>query len=71
MMSSLPVGQRADGARRAPRRRLAYLSATTTLVIGIGLLYQEGYFHQMIDAEGRQFEAVSYTHLTLPTILRV
>ena len=29
-------------------------------VIGIGLLYQEGYFHQMIDAEGRQFEAFPY-----------
>ena len=29
-------------------------------VIGIGLLYQEGYFRQMIDAEGRQFEAFPY-----------
>jgi glycogen phosphorylase len=29
-------------------------------VIGIGLLYQEGYFHQMIDAEGRQLEAFPY-----------
>jgi len=29
-------------------------------VIGIGLLYQEGYFHQMIDADGRQVEAFPY-----------
>ena len=29
-------------------------------VIGIGLLYQEGYFRQMIDASGRQFEAFPY-----------
>jgi starch phosphorylase len=29
-------------------------------VIGIGLLYQEGYFHQMVDAEGRQSEAYPY-----------
>ena len=29
-------------------------------VIGIGLLYQEGYFRQMIDAEGRQHEAYPY-----------
>ena len=29
-------------------------------VIGIGLLYQEGYFHQMIDAEGGQFEAFPF-----------
>ncbi|HEY0182595.1 MAG TPA: alpha-glucan family phosphorylase [Rhodopila sp.] len=29
-------------------------------VIGIGLLYQEGYFHQMIDATGKQVEAYPY-----------
>jgi starch phosphorylase len=29
-------------------------------VIGIGLLYQEGYFRQMIDASGRQIEAYPY-----------
>jgi starch phosphorylase len=29
-------------------------------VIGIGLLYQEGYFRQMIDASGRQLEAYPY-----------
>ena len=29
-------------------------------VIGIGLLYQEGYFRQMIDAAGRQLEAFPY-----------
>jgi glycogen phosphorylase len=29
-------------------------------VIGIGLLYQEGYFRQMIDADGRQIEAFPY-----------
>jgi starch phosphorylase len=29
-------------------------------VIGVGLLYQEGYFHQMIDAQGRQLEAFPY-----------
>ena len=40
-----------------------FLKAASDLgvpVIGIGLLYQEGYFHQMIDAEGRQFEAFPY-----------
>ena len=34
--------------------------------IGIGLLYQQGYFRQLIDSSGNQ-QAVSYTHLTLPT----
>jgi len=29
-------------------------------VIGIGLLYQEGYFHQTIDAAGQQHEAYPY-----------
>ena len=29
-------------------------------VIGIGLLYQEGYFRQAIDASGRQLEAYPY-----------
>ncbi len=40
-----------------------FLKAASDLgvpVIGIGLLYQEGYFRQMIDAEGRQFEAFPY-----------
>ena len=40
-----------------------FLKAASDLgvpVIGIGLLYQEGYFHQMIDADGRQFEAFPY-----------
>ena len=40
-----------------------FLKAASDLgvpVIGIGLLYQEGYFRQTIDAEGRQFEAFPY-----------
>lgn len=40
-----------------------FLKAASDLglpVIGIGLLYQEGYFRQMIDASGRQFEAYPY-----------
>jgi starch phosphorylase len=40
-----------------------FLKAASDLgvpVIGIGLLYQEGYFRQMIDAAGRQFEAFPY-----------
>lgn len=40
-----------------------FLKAASDLgvpVIGIGLLYQEGYFRQMIDAGGRQFEAFPY-----------
>ena len=40
-----------------------FLKAASDLgvpVIGIGLLYQEGYFRQMIDAEGRQLEAFPY-----------
>jgi starch phosphorylase len=40
-----------------------FLKAASDLgvpVIGIGLLYQEGYFHQMIDADGWQLEAYPY-----------
>lgn len=40
-----------------------FLKASSDLgvpVIGIGLLYQEGYFRQMIDANGRQLEAFPY-----------
>lgn len=40
-----------------------FLKAASDLglpVVGIGLLYQEGYFHQMIDAAGRQHEAYPY-----------
>ncbi len=40
-----------------------FLKAASDLgvpVIGIGLLYQEGYFRQTIDAKGRQFEAFPY-----------
>jgi len=40
-----------------------FLKAASDLgvpVIGIGLLYQEGYFRQMIDATGRQLEAFPY-----------
>ncbi len=40
-----------------------FLKAASDLgvpVIGIGLLYQEGYFRQMIDAGGRQMEAFPY-----------
>ncbi|HVP66926.1 MAG TPA: alpha-glucan family phosphorylase [Anaeromyxobacteraceae bacterium] len=29
-------------------------------LVGVGLLYQEGYFHQMIDGEGRQQETYPY-----------
>ena len=40
-----------------------YLKAASDLgvpVIGVGLLYQEGYFRQTIDASGRQHEAYPY-----------
>jgi glycogen phosphorylase len=40
-----------------------FLKAASDLglpVIGIGLLYQEGYFRQMIDAKGHQLEAFPY-----------
>jgi starch phosphorylase len=40
-----------------------FLKAASDLavpVIGVGLLYQEGYFRQTIDAAGRQFEAFPY-----------
>jgi glycogen phosphorylase len=40
-----------------------FLKAASDLglpVVGIGLLYQEGYFHQMVDAAGRQHEAYPY-----------
>ena len=40
-----------------------FLKAASDLglpVIGIGLLYQEGYFRQMVNAAGRQYEAYPY-----------
>ena len=33
-------------------------------VVGIGILYQEGYFRQMVDAGGRQLEAYPYNDPT-------
>jgi starch phosphorylase len=33
-------------------------------VVGVGLLYQEGYFRQMLDASGRQREAYPYNNPT-------
>jgi len=33
-------------------------------LIGVGLLYQEGYFRQMVDAHGRQLEAYPYNDPT-------
>lgn len=33
-------------------------------ILGVGLLYQEGYFRQNIDAEGRQHEAYPYNEPT-------
>jgi starch phosphorylase len=40
-----------------------FLKAASDLgipVVGVGLLYQEGYFRQMLDAEGEQHEAYPY-----------
>jgi glycogen phosphorylase len=40
-----------------------YLKTASDLgvpVVGVGLLYQEGYFRQMLDADGRQHEAFPY-----------
>jgi glycogen phosphorylase len=40
-----------------------FLKAASDLgmpVVGVGLLYQEGYFRQMVDAEGAQHEAYPY-----------
>ncbi len=40
-----------------------FLKAASDLglpVVGVGLLYQEGYFHQMIDASARQHEAYPF-----------
>jgi len=40
-----------------------FLKASSDLgvpVVGVGILYQEGYFRQMIDAEGRQQETYPY-----------
>ncbi|MCK4425099.1 MAG: DUF3417 domain-containing protein, partial [Deltaproteobacteria bacterium] len=40
-----------------------YLKAASDLgipLVGIGLLYQEGYFRQIVDAQGRQQEAYPY-----------
>ena len=40
-----------------------YLKTASDLavpVVGVGLLYQEGYFRQMVDASGRQLEAYPY-----------
>lgn len=40
-----------------------YLKTASDLavpVVGVGLLYQEGYFRQMLDASGRQLEAYPY-----------
>jgi starch phosphorylase len=47
-----------------------YLKTASDLgvpIVGVGLLYQEGYFRQMLDAEGRQREAFPYNDpLSLP-----
>lgn len=47
-----------------------YLKAASDLavpLVGVGLLYQEGYFRQMLDAEGRQKEFYPYNDpTTLP-----
>ncbi len=38
-------------------------------VVGVGLLYQEGYFRQMVDSEGRQQETYPYNDpATLPVL---
>ena len=42
-----------------------YLKTASDLgvpVVGVGLLYQEGYFRQMLDASGRQREAYPYNN---------
>ena len=44
-----------------------YLKTASDLgvpVVGVGLLYQEGYFRQMLDASGRQREAYPYNDPT-------
>jgi starch phosphorylase len=44
-----------------------YLKTASDLgvpVVGVGLLYQEGYFRQLIDADGRQQEAYPYNNPT-------
>lgn len=44
-----------------------YLKTASDLgapVVGVGLLYQEGYFRQMLDASGRQREAFPYNDPT-------
>jgi len=44
-----------------------YLKTASDLgvpVVGVGLLYQEGYFRQMLDASGRQQEAYPYNDPT-------
>lgn len=33
-------------------------------LVGVGLLYQEGYFHQVLDADGRQLELYPYNDTT-------
>lgn len=47
-----------------------YLKTASNLglpIVGVGLLYQEGYFHQMIDSEGRQLAIYLYNEpATLP-----
>ena len=49
-----------------------YLKAASDLglpLVGVGLLYQEGYFRQMVDAGGRQIEAYPYNDPTsLPIV---
>jgi len=38
-------------------------------LVGVGLLYQQGYFHQLIDADGRQIEALPYNDpVSLPVL---
>ncbi len=44
-----------------------FLKAASDLalpVVGVGLLYQEGYFRQLLDKEGRQIEAYPYNDAT-------
>lgn len=40
-------------------------------VVGIGLLYQQGYFHQVLDADGRQLEAFPFNDPTTMPIIPV
>ena len=49
-----------------------YLKAASDLglpLVGVGLLYQEGYFRQMVDAAGQQLEAYPYNDpISLPIV---